>query len=281
MPLRADFQSAIQSRIDLNFLRDLPEYDEVKPYHISGIIPANHERTNMQFEERQVPLYNLRGQEHRLSIEEHGFEMITVRKHISYLDIKGSLKRKYITRMTEMVKKRLDATLVLVVTAECVSLSCVCFYLLNLLAVSIELSGQDHNLLYCDFSTVQQDDLFAVDRVSSEYISEVYMLKPRDHYDWYWIDHQRPDEASLFVSYDSAETGALREVFLEVMIDHICADFGQDCQHTSAKSPRASESVAPRESVEFRMIVLSYPVQESAEKPGAAENDSSNFVSCI
>ena len=66
---------------------------------------------------------------------------------------------------------------------------------------------QDHDLLYCDFSTVQPDDLLAVDRVSSEYIGEVYMLKPRDHYDWYWIDHQRPEEASLFVSYDSAETG--------------------------------------------------------------------------
>jgi hypothetical protein len=115
MSLRADFPSAIQSRIDLNFLRDLSEYNEVKPYHISGIIPADHEsfRTNMQFEKRQVPLYNLRGQEHKLSIEKHGFEVITVPKDISHLDIKGSQKQEYINYMTEMVKRRLGATLVL------------------------------------------------------------------------------------------------------------------------------------------------------------------------
>jgi len=114
--LRADFPLAIQSRIDLNFLRDLSEYDEVKPYHISGIIPADHEssRTNMQFEKRnQIPFYNLRGQEHKLSIEKHGFEIITVPKDISHLDFKDLQKQEYINRMTEMVKRRLGATLVL------------------------------------------------------------------------------------------------------------------------------------------------------------------------
>lgn len=63
---------------------------------------------------------------------------------------------------------------------------------------------QDFDLLYCDFSSIQPDDIVAVDRVSSEYAGEVYMLRPREHYEWYWIDNQRPDEASLFVSYDSA-----------------------------------------------------------------------------
>ncbi|KUJ21854.1 uncharacterized protein LY89DRAFT_681235 [Mollisia scopiformis] len=116
MSLRANFPSATQSRVNLNFLRDLSEYDEVKPYHISGIISADHEscRTNMQFEKRgQVPFYNLRGQEHELSIDKHGFEMITVPKDISHLDVKGSQKQEYISHMTEIVKRRLSATLVL------------------------------------------------------------------------------------------------------------------------------------------------------------------------
>ncbi|KAJ5701175.1 hypothetical protein N7488_008723 [Penicillium malachiteum] len=47
------------------------------------------------------------------------------------------------------------------------------------------------------------DDLVAVDRVSSEYVGEVYMLKPRQYYRWYRIDHQKPNEATIFMSYDS------------------------------------------------------------------------------
>lgn len=62
---------------------------------------------------------------------------------------------------------------------------------------------QDHDLVFCDFSSVQTSDLLAVDRVSREHVGEVYMLKPRESYDWYWFDHQRPDEAALFLSYDS------------------------------------------------------------------------------
>lgn len=61
----------------------------------------------------------------------------------------------------------------------------------------------DYDLLCCDFSTVQPSDLVAVDRVSDEYVGEVYMLKPGRKYEWYWIGNQRPDEATMFVSYDS------------------------------------------------------------------------------
>ena len=63
---------------------------------------------------------------------------------------------------------------------------------------------EDWDLVCCDYSTVQSQDLAAVDRVSSEYVGEVYMLKPRTHYRWYRLDHQRHNEATIFMSYDSA-----------------------------------------------------------------------------
>lgn len=63
---------------------------------------------------------------------------------------------------------------------------------------------EDWDLICCDFSTVQPKDLIAVDRVSSEYVGEVYMLKSKEDYHWYWLDHQKCNEATLFMSYDSA-----------------------------------------------------------------------------
>ncbi|RWA10870.1 hypothetical protein EKO27_g4235 [Xylaria grammica] len=97
----------------------------------------------------------------------------------------------------------------------------------------------DYDLLYCDLSTVQSNDLVAVDRVSSEYVGEVYMLKPNDNYDWYWLDHQKPNEVSLFMSYDSAL--------------HSTAPY---CPHASAKRLNETGPGVPRKSIELRMLVF-------------------------
>ncbi|CAK7234334.1 hypothetical protein SCUCBS95973_008901 [Sporothrix curviconia] len=105
----------------------------------------------------------------------------------------------------------------------------------------------DHDLLFCDPSTVDpHDDLLVVDRASSAYAGEVYMLKPRTHYRWYWIKDQTPDEASIFVSYDS----------------HCPRGSAPYCPHTSAQRKCDTRHPAPdageaRESMELRMLVIS------------------------
>jgi hypothetical protein len=55
------------------------------------------------------------------------------------------------------------------------------------------------------------------------------------------LDHQKSNEATLFMSYDSApESGA------------------SYCPHTSAKNPTAPTSGYKRESVELRIILFSH-----------------------
>ncbi|KAG7287563.1 hypothetical protein NEMBOFW57_007075 [Staphylotrichum longicolle] len=232
MALRSEFPSLPESHISLSFLEDLPEYDETKPYYFSGPLPEEQEelRTNIRYQTlNRIPLLNLRGQEHKLDVEKHGFEIIKVPESILRLDVRGAGRGEYMEKMAGAVKRRLNATFV------------VCY---NYKVSVWRPLGVVHecDLLYGDFTTVAPTDLHAVDRASSEYVGEVYMLKPRSHYDWYWVDHQRPDEASIFISFDSHP-----------------ASGAPYCPHTSKPKlgSNTTSSASPRESIELRLIVFS------------------------
>ncbi|KAF5236253.1 hypothetical protein FAUST_6601, partial [Fusarium austroamericanum] len=209
------------------FIKALPEYELTKPYYISGLLPQHHEsaRTNIQQQLlQQVPLFNLRGQEHNLSIERHGFEIVNLSDSLCSLDIVGSQTVEYMQEMTSIVTRRLEASLV--VCYDCCSnppslangrydTPATTAHIdhtldsavrrarrhLTTAEAALYLNGNwrlrivnvwkpssivyDHDLLFCDFATVQHNDLVAVDRVSSKYAGEVYMLKPSMSYDWY------------------------------------------------------------------------------------------------
>lgn len=116
MALRQRFPSLAYSHIDLQFLRDSPEYDTAKPYHISGLPTHNLEipRSNIQYQAvRQVPLYNLRGKEAQLSVAEHGFQVMEVPPYITDLDVRGPQKQEYIENVTQMAKSLLEASFAL------------------------------------------------------------------------------------------------------------------------------------------------------------------------
>jgi hypothetical protein len=65
------------------------------------------------------------------------------------------------------------------------------------------------------------------------------ILKHRAEHKWYYLHEQQPDEAWLFKHYDSLqEDGHVRQ-----------------CGHTSFDPP-GTMSLPPRESIEFRALVL-------------------------
>ncbi|OJJ52520.1 hypothetical protein ASPSYDRAFT_51938 [Aspergillus sydowii CBS 593.65] len=97
---------------------------------------------------------------------------------------------------------------------------------------------QNDPLALCDPATVHPTDLIAVDRVSPEYVGEVYYLNNHPDQQWYWLSDQSPDEACLFLSFDSAPTG--RAAF---------------CPHASFHLAGREGSEA-RRSVEVRAIVV-------------------------
>ena len=116
MALRSDFPSAPQSYVNLRFIKDLPEYDQSRPYHVSGFLPTEFEasRTNIQYQELvQIHAFNPRGQEHQLSLSQHGFQMLEIPTATINLDVQGSQKQRYIEDLTAIAKQFFEASFVL------------------------------------------------------------------------------------------------------------------------------------------------------------------------
>lgn len=116
MALRSLVTTATTSYVDLRYLKDLDIYNETKPYYISGVLSEDQEkfRTNLEYELLPgVPVYNLRGEEDKLSLEKHGFQILGIPDSIANLDIRGSSKEVYIREMSERVKVLLNASFVL------------------------------------------------------------------------------------------------------------------------------------------------------------------------
>jgi hypothetical protein len=92
-------------------------------------------------------------------------------------------------------------------------------------------------MAFCDRTTVDySSDITAIDDVHPDYVNEVLNLHHNPNQRWYFVPKQRPDEAVVFVEYDSRRSDAA--------VPH-CA-----FQHESG------DSVPRRESVEVRALVF-------------------------
>lgn len=112
MTLRSYLPSAPKSHIDLTFLKNLPDYDFIKPYYVSGVLPKNLEpsRTNIQYEMRRgISVTNIRGIENKLILATHGFQFMQIPENVVNLDVGGIQKQEYIENITTLVKEFLDA----------------------------------------------------------------------------------------------------------------------------------------------------------------------------
>lgn len=62
-------------------------------------------------------------------------------------------------------------------------------------------------LAFCDARTVSETDVIAVDQVASDYVFDLYELKQSLRQKWYWLSKHSPDEAAIFVQFDSNTVG--------------------------------------------------------------------------
>ncbi|KAH7061984.1 methyltransferase CmcJ [Paraphoma chrysanthemicola] len=99
---------------------------------------------------------------------------------------------------------------------------------------------QDAPLAICDASTVQSDDLVAIDNVRRTWSGETVFVLPSPRYKWYYISEQRPDEVLIFKTFDSKYECTARA-----------------CPHASFTPSRRARDAKPRESIEFRAFIFS------------------------
>lgn len=93
------------------------------------------------------------------------------------------------------------------------------------------------------------------DRVSAQYIGEIYYLNYSDKHKWYFFSHQSPDEVAIFVSFDSDPRQEV-ECTCSISVIHKLSDNLKVCAHASFRDHKADPEAAPRQSLEIRAIVV-------------------------
>ncbi|MGI9200241.1 MAG: CmcJ/NvfI family oxidoreductase [Woeseiaceae bacterium] len=97
----------------------------------------------------------------------------------------------------------------------------------------------DHPLVLCDATTVEPDELIAVERRAEERIGELQVATFGDRQRWYYFPQMQMHEALIFKTFDSATDGRTRFTI-----------------HSSCKDPTAPADTPPRESIETRCLVF-------------------------
>ncbi|KAH8704215.1 hypothetical protein BGW36DRAFT_458326 [Talaromyces proteolyticus] len=108
----------------------------------------------------------------------------------------------------------------------------------------------DRPLAFCDYRTIDPQDLVAADRVFPHRKQENYYLHQNPSQQFYYLSEQTPDDLLLMVQFDTSADGHARY-----------------CPHASFNNPHAPPTSPPRESIETRQfrvsllhIVLAYLV---------------------
>jgi len=104
---------------------------------------------------------------------------------------------------------------------------------------------EDSPLTFCDYRTVKPTDLVASDRVSEQYVGEINFVTQNEDQRWFWIEHQTPDEVSVFTSYDTHPGNGPKY-----------------CVHGSFRNQEVSDNATHRQSVEVRTIIVT-PIEAS------------------
>ncbi|EXJ74854.1 uncharacterized protein A1O5_01550 [Cladophialophora psammophila CBS 110553] len=101
---------------------------------------------------------------------------------------------------------------------------------------------RDYPLAMCDGSTVFPSDMVEADHVRRHYTGSTMYLQHNERHKFFYMSRQTKDEVLIFKNFDSAET-----------IAATCAP------HASFLDPAIPPLFIPRQSIEVRALVFTYP----------------------
>ncbi|KAK2009783.1 hypothetical protein LZ32DRAFT_630696 [Colletotrichum eremochloae] len=103
---------------------------------------------------------------------------------------------------------------------------------------------QNWPLAVCDGRTLSESNLVETERIRRTFTGNTMFLMQGTGVKWFYMSEQNDDEVLIFKSFDSRE------------------DVTRYAAHGSFKLPDSSEGLPPRQSIEVRALVFSYPATE-------------------
>jgi hypothetical protein len=122
----SDLKDLPSTSCTLSFIK-AEKYESIKPYFFSGPLPPDQEtlRTNLEYTRRDdVSMLDLRGLEHVLDIQQHGFQFLKRPTAISTEKSEDEFIKSYMEETTLILKDQLNADIVLCYDYRVRSLVC-------------------------------------------------------------------------------------------------------------------------------------------------------------
>ena len=111
-PLSTLAQNSPVSSCSFDYLTKSGYYDAVKPYNFAGVLDPKHEsnRNNLMYTTQDgIKLKDLRGSEHLLSLETHGFEFLSHKPKANLIDPNEDDLQQYFEETAAFIKQHLNA----------------------------------------------------------------------------------------------------------------------------------------------------------------------------
>jgi len=99
-----------------DYLEKSDLYDSEKPYYFSGPLEKDQEsgRTNLTYTNHDgIQLHDLRGVEHQLKLNVHGFQLLNHHSQIDLVDPSDEQLQDYLREVSFFIKDQLEAEVVL------------------------------------------------------------------------------------------------------------------------------------------------------------------------
>jgi len=281
----------------LRYLKWQELYNKEKPFQIFLDIPAEAEdqrESNLAFEEVEHQITDIRGKEKEFSLDKNGFQFAHMPVGERELNIKDRqlVEFEYLPKVEKLVKTEVaGADKVFIfdwrvrrdenqVGDKVFDINDPTEYLRPAEMVHIDQSPsavlqrirlqlpdtadfllrgrvrvinvwrplnhgvENFPLALCDGSSVHASDFVEADHVRRRYLGSTMYLLSKEHHKWVYLHNQQPDEVTVLKNFDSNDDLEAR------VAPHVAVD------------THPSSSAKPRESIEVRCLVFSYPEDE-------------------
>ncbi|KAM5350376.1 hypothetical protein ACJ41O_006881 [Fusarium nematophilum] len=230
----AQTEADIQTTID--FIADLPLYDEEKPYllHPSASAKVDVDQiktTNVEWNKTGVTVRSMRNKPD-ISLEKNGF--CHVQHESKYLPGPGmgaDAVANYRRETEDLMRSLFNAEFVHcydyrllkeILNEEQLARFFQPGYRFRLINTwrSILPECQDRPLAMCDFASIDPSDLVTTDEIYPTWNQEIYHLKYNKDQRWYWLPNQRANEPFLFMTFDSHSGSNARCTLQIISVSH-------------------------------------------------------------
>lgn len=102
-------------------------------------------------------------------------------------------------------------------------------------------------------------DLLPTDHIKKGYIGQTSNLMYRPGFRWYYLSDQKRNECLIFKMWDSLESVKAKCECTDTEYPHLAETDRADCPHVAFEHGSIDKGIRPRESIEIRALVFTYP----------------------